>query len=73
MALDVDGTLFDGTGVDPAAIDALRAVHAAGHVVVNLTVKMLAEATADSLDTAATVERLRKAYGAATFSMTAAY
>jgi hypothetical protein len=46
---------------------------AAGRVVVNLTVKMLAEATADSLDTAATVERLRKAYGAATFSMTAAY
>ena len=46
---------------------------AAGRVVVNLTVRMLAEATADSLDTAATVERLRKAYGSASFSMTRAY
>jgi hypothetical protein len=46
---------------------------ATGRITVNLTVKMLAEATADSLDTAATVERLRKAYGSASFSMTAAY
>jgi len=46
---------------------------AAGRITVNLTVKMLAEATADSLDTAATIERLRKAYGSASFSLTAAY
>jgi hypothetical protein len=46
---------------------------AAGRVVVNLTVRMLAEATTDSLDTAATVERLSKSYGAASFSMTRAY
>jgi hypothetical protein len=46
---------------------------AAGRIVVNLTVKMLAAATADSLDTAATVERLREAYGSASFSMTQAY
>jgi hypothetical protein len=45
---------------------------AAGRITVNLTVKMLAEATADSLDTAATIERLRKAYASATFAMTAA-
>lgn len=42
----------------------------AGRITVDLTVKMLAEATADSLDTAATIERLRKAYGSATFAMT---
>jgi hypothetical protein len=46
---------------------------AAGRVVVNLTVQMLAQATADSLDTAATVERLSKAHSAASFSMTRAY
>ncbi len=45
---------------------------AAGRITVNLTVKMLAKATADSLDTAATIERLRKAYASATFALTAA-
>jgi hypothetical protein len=45
---------------------------AAGRVIVNLTVKMLAQATPDSLDTAATIERLRKAYSSATFALTAA-
>ena len=45
---------------------------AAGRITVNLTVKLLAHATADSLDTAATIERLRKAYGSATFALTAA-
>jgi len=45
---------------------------AAGRIAVNLTVKLLAKATADSLDTAATIERLRKAYGSATFALTAA-
>ena len=47
-------------------------ISAAGRITVNLTVKMLAAATADSLDTAATLERLRKAYSSATFSMTQA-
>jgi hypothetical protein len=46
---------------------------AAGRVTVNLTVKMLPNATAESLDTAATIERLRKAYASATFALTAAY
>jgi len=46
---------------------------AAGRIVVNLTVQMLAQTTPDSLDTAATVERLRKAYASATFSLTQAY
>ncbi len=45
---------------------------AAGRITVNLTVKMLAKATADSLDTVATIERLRKAYASATFAMTQA-
>ncbi len=45
---------------------------AAGRITVNLTVKMLPNATAESVDTAATIERLRKAYGSATFSMTQA-
>jgi len=45
---------------------------AAGRITVKLTVKMLTKATADALDTAATLERLRKAYGSATFSLTAA-
>ena len=45
---------------------------AAGRITVTLTVKMLGKATADSLDTAATIERLRKAYGSATFAMTQA-
>jgi hypothetical protein len=45
---------------------------AAGRITVNLTVKMLAEAMPDSLDTAATIEQLRKAYASATFAMTAA-
>ena len=45
---------------------------AAGRIIVNLTVKLLAKATADSLDTAATIERLRKAYASATFALTAA-
>lgn len=46
---------------------------AAGRVTVNLTVKMLAQATPDSFDTATTVERLHKAYASATFSLTEAY
>jgi hydroxymethylpyrimidine pyrophosphatase-like HAD family hydrolase len=37
VAIDVDGTLFDGVQVDAGAIDALRAAHAAGHVVVIVT------------------------------------
>jgi hypothetical protein len=45
---------------------------AAGRITVSLTVKMLANATADAQDTAATIERLRKAYGSATFALTAA-
>jgi len=44
---------------------------AAGRITVNLTVKLLAKATGDSLDTAATIERLRKAYASATFALTA--
>src|SRR5262245_36153972 len=45
---------------------------AAGRITVNLTVKMLAEATPESLDTAATIEHLRTAYASATFAMTQA-
>ena len=45
----------------------------AGRITVGLTVKMLPKATADSFDTAATIERLRKAYASATFAMTQAY
>jgi hypothetical protein len=45
---------------------------AAGYITVTLTVKMLGKATADSLDTAATIERLRTAYGSAAYSMTQA-
>lgn len=45
---------------------------AAGRITVNLTVKMLAEATPESLDTGATIERLRNAYASASFTMTAA-
>jgi HAD superfamily hydrolase (TIGR01484 family) len=37
IALDVDGTLFDGAGVAPAAITALREARAAGHVVMIVT------------------------------------
>lgn len=37
VALDVDGTLFDGRGVDPRATAAIRAARAAGHVVVIVT------------------------------------
>lgn len=46
---------------------------AAGRIAVQLTVKMLPKATPDSFDTAATVERLRKAYASATFALTQAY
>src|SRR5215813_2858393 len=45
---------------------------AAGIITVNLTVKMLAKATGDSFDTGTTIERLRKAYASATFTLTAA-
>lgn len=45
---------------------------ASGRITVNLTVKMLSAATADALSTAATIERLRKAYGSATFALTTA-
>ena len=34
VALDVDGTLFDGNSVDPAAVEAIEAAVADGHVVV---------------------------------------
>lgn len=37
IALDVDGTLFDGAGVAPAAVDALRDARDAGHVVMIVT------------------------------------
>lgn len=37
IALDVDGTLFDGAGVAPAALAALRDARAAGHVVMIVT------------------------------------
>jgi hypothetical protein len=59
-------------GYWPYPYDYSYRVRAAGLITVNLTVKMLASATADSLDTAATIDRLRKAYASATFSMTQA-
>ena len=34
VALDVDGTLFDGLSVDPAAVEAIEAAVADGHVVI---------------------------------------
>ena len=37
VALDVDGTLFDGVTVAPAAIDAIRAAHADGHTIIIVT------------------------------------
>jgi hydroxymethylpyrimidine pyrophosphatase-like HAD family hydrolase len=37
IAVDVDGTLFDGLTVAPEAIDELRAAHAAGHAIVIVT------------------------------------
>ena len=37
IALDVDGTLFDGTGVAPAALEALRSARQDGHVVMIVT------------------------------------
>lgn len=37
IALDVDGTLFDGTSVAPAAIDAIRNAHADGHAIIIVT------------------------------------
>jgi len=46
---------------------------AAGRIAVQLTVKMLPQATSNSFDTAATIERLRKAYASATFALTQAY
>src|SRR5262245_43620656 len=59
-------------GFWPYPYDYSYRTRAAGRITANLTVKMLATATADSLDTAATIERLRKAYASATFSMTQA-
>jgi hydroxymethylpyrimidine pyrophosphatase-like HAD family hydrolase len=37
VALDVDGTLFDGNAVDRRAIDAVRAARDAGHVIMIVT------------------------------------
>ena len=37
IALDVDGTLFDGVSVAPAAIDAIRQAHADGHTIIIVT------------------------------------
>ena len=37
IALDVDGTLFDGESVAPAALDAIRHAHADGHVIIIVT------------------------------------
>jgi hydroxymethylpyrimidine pyrophosphatase-like HAD family hydrolase len=37
IALDVDGTLFDGSGVAPAAIAALQAARQSGHIVMIVT------------------------------------
>ncbi|HQZ32840.1 MAG TPA: HAD family hydrolase [Ilumatobacteraceae bacterium] len=37
IALDVDGTLFDGVAVAPVAIDAIRRAHADGHHIVIVT------------------------------------
>jgi hypothetical protein len=59
-------------GYWPYPYDYSYRTRAAGLITVNLTVRMLASATADSLDTAATIDRLRKAYASATFSMTQA-
>jgi hypothetical protein len=59
-------------GYWPYPYDYSYRIRAAGRIAVNLTVKMLAKAAEDSLDTAATIERLRKAYASATFALTAA-
>jgi hydroxymethylpyrimidine pyrophosphatase-like HAD family hydrolase len=37
IAVDVDGTLYDGAGVAPEAVDTLRACRAAGHLLVIVT------------------------------------
>jgi hydroxymethylpyrimidine pyrophosphatase-like HAD family hydrolase len=37
VALDVDGTLFDGARVDPRAVEAVRAARDAGHVIMIVT------------------------------------
>lgn len=37
IAVDVDGTLFDGTGVADEAVDELRRAHAEGHAVIIVT------------------------------------
>ena len=37
VALDVDGTLYDGHGVDPAAVSAIRAAADLGHTFVIVT------------------------------------
>ncbi len=37
VALDVDGTLFDGVSVAPAALDAIRRAHADGHTIIIVT------------------------------------
>ena len=37
VALDVDGTLFDGAGVDSRAVEAVHAAHDAGHVILIVT------------------------------------
>jgi hypothetical protein len=59
-------------GYWPYPYDYSYRTRAAGRITVNLTVKMQAKATGDSLDTAATIERLHKAYASATFALTAA-
>jgi hypothetical protein len=59
-------------GYWPYPYDYSYRTRAAGRITVNLTVKMQAKATGDSLDTAATIERLRRAYASATFALTAA-
>ena len=37
IALDVDGTLFDGESVAPVAIDEIRRAHADGHAIIIVT------------------------------------
>jgi len=59
-------------GYWPYPYDYTYRTSAAGQIIVKLTVKMLPQATATSFDTAATNERLRKAYASATFALTQA-
>lgn len=58
IAVDVDGTLFDGTAVAPAAVAALRGAVAAGHVVMVVTgrrYETLREVVPEVLDLAVAV------------------